>query len=644
MPFQACRWALLCVAVAGAAGMARADEGEPGVSGLATLSIEELLRTEVSAVLKHSSELLQAPAATTVLRREDIQRLGATTLPDLLRTVPGLHVAQIDGNKWGVSSRGFNGFFGGKLLVLIDGRSIYNSIYSGVFWDANDISLDDIARIEVVRGPGAALWGANAVNGVINIVTRSAHETQGGQATVAAGNVERGLVNLRWGATSEQGTAWRLYARSRNRDDQQALTGRGAADDAWRADRIGFRADSAPGNETWMLNGEAYQGHSGGAANPLSTANDIAGQHLLGRLNRRLEGGSQLQVQGYIDHSWRREGSSGSVLEETVADVDLQHSLFLTPAHRLTWGGGWRQYRFDSVGSTKLSFSPAASQRTVTNLFVQDEWTVVPDALQVIAGAKLEKVPGHGVAWQPNLRAVWNVAAGHALWAGTARAVRSPNQVDTAIRFTGPGVGPLPAIGDPGFRPERLHSLEAGWRGQLAPTLSSDLSLYRNQYRELQTIQYDGASAMVYVNNARGHTQGLEWALDWQAAASWQLRGGLTLYRENLEYVTPPQGPAFISFRGGFPQRQLFLRSLWNLSRDQRLDLTWRAVGAMEQRGIPGYGTFDLRWARRLDRQTEVSLIGRNLFGPRHREFGDQPFFLETVMRRELFAMISWGF
>lgn len=650
MPFKARLSALLALASCSAACLlqepARAAGDEPvaaELASLSTLSIEELLRTEVSSVLKHPSELAQAPAATTVLRREDIQRLGATTLPDLLRTVPGLHVAQIDGNKWGVSARGFNGFFGGKLLVLIDGRSIYNSIYSGVFWDAYDIALDDIARIEVVRGPGAALWGANAVNGVINIVTRSAHETQGGQATLAVGNVEKGMANVRWGSTTEEGGAWRLYARSRSRDDHQSLTGNGAGD-TWRADRIGFRADSAAGSDTWMVNGEAYQGHSGGAPYPLSTANDISGQHLLGRLSRRLGDGSQLQVQSYVDHSWRREPSSGAVLEETVADVDLQHTVNLSPAHRLVWGGGWRQYRFDSVSSAKLSFSPVSSQRTVTNLFVQDEWTVIPETLQIIAGAKLERVPDHGSEWQPNLRAVWNAAAGHTLWAGTARAVRSPNQVDTAIRFNGPGVGPLPAVGNPAFRPERLRSLEAGWRVQLTPNLSSDVSVYQNHYKDLQTIEFDGASSMMYFNNAQGRTRGLEWALDWQAAAHWQLRGGFTLYREALDYSSRPAGPALISFQGGFPREQLFIRSLWDLSRNQRLDLTWRGVGPMDQRGVAGYGTFDLRWTRRLDRRSEVSLIGRNLLGPKHREFGDQPFFQETVLRRELSVVLSWGF
>ena len=616
-------------------------------SHLAGLPMEELLRTEVSSVLKHSSELVNSPAATTVLRREDILRLGATTLPDLLRVVPGLHVAQIDGNKWGVSARGFNGFFGGKLLVLVDGRSIYNSIYSGVFWDASDVPLDNIARIEIVRGPGAALWGANAVNGVINIVTRSAHETQGGQATVSTGNVDQGSASLRWGSITEDGAAWRLYSQSRHRAAQSAVVGNGNPGDSTRADRVGFRADGAPGGNTWMLTGEAYAGQSGGAANPLSTSNDISGQHLLGRINRRLDSGSTLQVQAYLDHSWRREPSSGSVLEETVADLDLQHTVELTPAHRLLWGGGWRQYRFDSVGSAKLSFTPGNSIKNIANLFIQDEWTVLPDTLQIIAGARLEQVPNHQAELQPNLRAVWQAAPRHTLWAGTASAVRSPNQVDTAIRYTGAGLDLPPggaSLGNPNFKPERLTSLEAGWRVQLAPTLSSDLAIYRNRYRDLQTLEFDGVANLIYYNHAQGSTRGLEWALDWQAADNWQLRGGLTLYREDLEFSTTPTGPGIISFQGGFPKHQLFLRSLWDVAPGQRFDVTWRGVGAMAERGVPGYGTFDLRWSLKLAPRTELSLIGRNLGGPLHREFGDQPFFQETRMRRDVSVMLSWGF
>lgn len=634
--------AMTVLPVLAAEDMGAADPG--ALPSLSSLSIEDLLHTEVSSVLKYPSELLQAPAATTVLRREDIQRLGAASLPDLLRTVPGLHVAQIDGNKWAVSARGLNGFFGSKLLVLVDGRSIYNAIYSGVFWDASDIPLDDIARIEVMRGPAAAMWGGNAVNGVINIVTRSAHETQGGQATLAMGNVERGSAHVRWGGTSENGSAWRIFARSRSRDDMSAISGSGGAGDDWRNDRVGFRIDSAPGSQGWMVSGDAYQGRSGGAPNPLSTADDISGQHLLGRFSRRLDDGSSLQLQSYVNHSWRREPSSGSVLEETVVDGEFQHIVNLGQAHRVVWGGNWRQYRFASVGSAKLSFSPDKSVHNISGFFFQDEWNLVPEVLKLILGAKYESDSSHSSHLHPNLRLVWNVAPGHTLWAGTAQAERSPNQVDRAIRYNGPGLGGMSAVGNPEFMAEGLRTVEAGWRSRLSPNLVSDLSLYRNHYHDLQTLQYDGATAMTYLNNARGYAQGLEWAVDWQAAANWQLRGGLTLYQEGLEFMEAPSGPALISFQGGFPRRQLFLRSLWDLSRDQRLDLIWRGVGAMEQRGVPGYGTVDLHWTRRLERGTELSLVGRNLVGPLHREFGDQPFFLETRLRREVLAMLRWNF
>lgn len=614
---------------------------------LAGESLEALLNTEVSSVLKHASGLADAPAAVTVLRREDIERLGATTLPDLLRVVPGLSVAQIDGNKWAVSARGFSGFFATKLLVLIDGRSIYNSTFAGVFWDAYDIPLDNIARIEVIRGPAGVLWGSNAVNGVINIVTRSAQETVGGRVAVAAGNVDRHLVDLRLGGESEA-AAWRVYARSRDRDEEKLASGV-SPDDTTRADRIGFRADSAPGGATnWMLTGDAYQGRSGGAPNPEPTTDDISGQNLLGRLTRQFSSTSAGQLQAYIDHSWRKDLATDSVLEETVFDLDLQHSFELSPAHRLTWGGGWRQYRFDSVGSVKLSFSPASRVTAISNLFVQDEWSVVPRELMIVAGLRGEHLPDWGAQWQPNLRAVWTPSPTQTFWAASGQAVRAPNKVDTSLHFFGQfgSNGIARVIGNPDFQPEKVISLESGWRTRLSPSLASDLAIYRNRYQELQTIELAPTfTNLSYYNHARGTTHGLEWALDWQAADNWQLRGGLTLYKESLSYTTTPS-PVFsaIAFQQSFPNRQAFLRSLWDINHAQRFDITLRGAGPLTQRGVSGYGTLDFRWSWRHDKRLELSLIGRNIGGPEHREIADQPFFQETFLRRELVGVVAITF
>ncbi|MBS1189007.1 MAG: outer rane receptor for ferrienterochelin and colicin [Rhodocyclaceae bacterium] len=635
-----------------------AETGSPPDS-LASQSLEDLLDTEVSSVLKHASGLADAPAAVTVLRREDIERLGATTLPDLLRVVPGLAVAQIDGNKWAIGARGFNGFFGSKLLVLIDGRSIYNSTFAGVFWDAYDIPFDNIARIEVIRGPAGVLWGSNAVNGVINIVTRSAQETVGGRAAVAAGNVERHLADLRYGAETDS-AAWRLYARSRDRDEQKAATATSPGDTT-RAERVGFRADSNHSGATaWMLTGDAYQGRSGGAPYPQPTTDDIRGEHLLGRLTERLSSGSTLQFQAYYDHAWRKDLAVGSVLDEHVFDLDLQHDVQVSPSHRLTWGTGWRQYQFDSTGSAKLAFVPPSRTTAVSNLFLQDEWSLLPRELVVIAGLRGERLPDHGVQWQPNVRAAWTPTSRHTFWAASGKAVRAPNKIDTDIRYCGPlgtnlactppaGANPLLAAGNPDFRPEKVVSLEAGWRTRLSHHLSSDLAIYRNRYRDLETIEFSQFSPtdihLTYFNHAKGTTEGLEWALDWQAADNWQLRGGLTLYRESLSFSETPAFPnAIISFHDSFPNRQAFLRSLWDFAPGQRFDLTLRGVGPLAHRGVSGYGTADFRWSWRYDKRLEFSLIGRNLGGPRHREIADQPFFQETLLRREVVGAVAVSF
>lgn len=635
----------LAAILLGAAPLAWGQDGtSQEASRFVSLPVEELLKTEVSSVLKHSSDLSDAPAAITVIRHEDIERLAATNLADLLRVVPGLQVAQIDGNKWAISARGFNGFFSGKLLVLVDGRSVYNSIYSGVFWDAQDIPFDNIERIEVIRGPGAALWGSNAVNGVINIVTHSAQQTIGGHVQIQAGNLDHGSSNVRRGSQAEDGTAWRVYGQSRNRDEMQLNSNRSPGDTT-RAQRVGFRADSAPGNRQWMLSGEAYEGQSGGAPYPQATTQDTRGHHLLGRLTEHLGSGSTFQALAYVDHSWRRELVTGSVLEQDVMNLELQQTLDLNQSHRMVWGGGWRQYRFDSQGSAKLSFVPPSSQRSVSNLFVQDEWTLVPEKLTLVAGTRLESDSHYALEWQPNLRLVWTPDPRQSFWTSLAQAARAPNVYETTIRYVDAGKIPAPVHGNPDFLPERELSLEFGWRIQVTPQLSSDLALFQTRYRNLQTIQLDTKQSvagypLTYLNNGKGLTRGLEWALDWQVNNSWQLRSGLSFYGERLDFEAPAGAGSAVSYQGSFPNRQAFLRSLWDIDHRQRLDLTWRAVSA---RWVPGYGTIDGRWSWRFDNKTDFALIGRNLVGPLHREYSRQPFFQETWITREIMAQVSWS-
>ncbi|MEY2632890.1 MAG: hypothetical protein RIR00_1544 [Pseudomonadota bacterium] len=616
-------------------------------AALATLSIEDLLRTEVTSVLKHTAELADTPAAVTVIRREDIRRLGATTLPDLMRVVPGLHVAQIDNNRWAVAARGFNGFFGSKLLVLVDGRSIYNAVYSGVFWDAFDLPLDNISRIEIIRGPGAALWGSNAVNGIINIVTRTAQETQGGLAELTVGNLQQHKTGLRWGSSSEEGPAWRVYGQSHNRSESLPVSGQPNPGDSSRADRLGFRADHNQGGTAWMLTGEAYQGRSGGAPNPTaSTSNDIRGSHLLGRINHLVASGNSLQLQAYVDQSWRSEPASGSVLEQNVFDLDLQQTLDLSANYRVIWGGGHRNYRFFSQNTSKLAFIPAQSDRNVSNLFVQNEWQPLPNALTLTAGLRGESVPNAGWAWQPNLRAMWTGWSGHTLWAAAGHAVRAPNLYETRIDFNGSGILPgYRVLGNPAFQPEKIYSQELGWRAQLSPQLSSDLSLFSNRYRDLQTLEASSPTTLSYFNNGHGRTYGLEWALDWQASNRWQWRSGFSYYHEDLAFSAPPSQPGLISYIGSYPSRQLFLRALIDLDQQNKLDVTWRAVAALSNiRQTPGYGTLDLRWSRHLSKQADLAVIGRNLIGPRHYEIARQPFFQQTVVRPEVLLTLSLRF
>jgi iron complex outermembrane recepter protein len=608
---------------------------------LEQLSLEELLHTEVSSVLKHASDLTDAPAATTVIRREDIERSAATSLPDLLRTVPGLAVARIDGNRWAISARGFNGFFGSKLLIMIDGRSIYNSIYSGIFWDANDIPLDNISRIEIVRGPVAALWGSNAINGVINIVTRSAQETVGGNAEMLVGSRERLRSTVRGGGHGE-GSAWRVYVQSGRSGETELASGNKAGDTAY-TDRVGFRADSAPDLDSWMLTGEAYEGKSGGAPYPEPTDTRQNGYHLLGRRIWQLDGSAQLQLQTYFDHAWRQELANDSVLRQDVYDIEAQYSDDIADSHHLSLGSGWRQYSFTSNSSSKLAFVPGDVTQQIANVFVQDEWSLRPN-LQLISALRLETIPRQGVAWQPSLRAVWTVSPRNTLWTAASRAVRSTNMVETRIHFTGPGVGGTTAIGNLDFEPEEAESLEAGWRSRLSARVNSDLSLYTSRHRLLQTIEPISANEVSYFNHGRGNTAGLEWALDYQANDIWQLRGGLTLYRESLSFSEAVPAGSLISFQSAFPSRQLFVRSLWDLGNHEHFDITLRGVGPMHARGVTGYGAVDLSWGMRPLRNLGVTFNVRNLFSPKHVELADQPYFLETIVEPEAAVVCTVNF
>lgn len=624
--------------------LAQDDAEHQDASRFITMPVEDLLNIEVTSVLKHNSELSDAPAAITVIRREDMERLAATNLVDLLRVVPGLQVAQIDGNKWAISTRGFNGFFSGKLLVLVDGRSVYNSIYSGVFWDVQDIPFDTIDRIEVIRGPGAALWGANAVNGVINIVTRSAQQTANTYVSTSWGNLDQGSGVLRWGHQFDDGAAVRLYTQYRNRGQMELVSG-ASPGDTTRNTRVGFRADSAQAANQWMISGDLYTGESGGAPYPNATTQDMRGHHLLTRITEHLGEGSSLQLLAYVDHAWRRELVTGSTLEQNVFNLDVQHTLDLISGHRIVWGGGWRQYRFESQGSPKLAFVPPNSTRTVSHLFFQDEWFLVPDQLTLVAGTRLEADSHRPLEWQPNLRLIWTPGSRQTFWTSLAQATRAPNLYETTMRYEGSGKIFDRVHGNPSFQPERELSLEAGWRVRLSSNLSSDLAIYQTRYRHLQTIQFDQDNTvpgypLSYFSAGKGMTHGLEWALDWQATNNWQLRSGLTFYGEKFGYETTPTAGASISYQGSFPNRQAFLRSLWDMGQRQRLDVTWRGVSAGL---VPGYGTFDARWSWRFGNKSDLSIIGRNLTGPLHREYSRQPFFQETWISRELQAQISWN-
>ncbi|MDB5446303.1 MAG: TonB-dependent receptor, partial [Phenylobacterium sp.] len=446
-----------CLCALGAAAAARADQTED----LAKLSIEELGAIQVTSVSKRAELIADAPSSIYVISRDDIMRSGATSLPEMLRLAPNLEVTQTSASRYVITARGFNGApaaqnFSNKLLVLIDGRSVYTPLFSGVYWDMQDVLPQDIERIEVISGPGATLWGANAVNGVINIITRSSAETQGGLAYVSAGNQERSAALRYGGAISERAT-WRVYAKSFF-DRDTALAGGGKANDHWSKPQAGFRLDwNASDADAVTLQGDAYSGFEAQAGAP---AEDIKGHNVTARWTRALGEGSAVQAQAYYDRAERGSEVSGSGFWVDTYDVDLQHSRTLG-RHELVVGGGYRQVRYSIFSSGDLSWNPASRNLQLANAFVQDSVTL-SRVLKLVLGVKLEGDAYVKPELLPNLRLSWTPAPDLTLWGAVSRAVRSPTPFDRDVVEK---AGGLTVIGGGGvFTSEKLTAFELGGR------------------------------------------------------------------------------------------------------------------------------------------------------------------------------------
>lgn len=661
------RWfqvGLLLLLVAGAATAAAAASY---AGDLTALSIEELMAIEFSSLSRKSQRLSDTPAAAFVITAEDIRRSGATSVPEALRMVPGIQVARIGADKWAVSSRGFNEWFSNKLLVLMDGRSVYNSVYSGVYWRDQDVLLEDVARIEVIRGPGASLWGANAVNGVINIVTKPAIETQGALVTAGAGTEARALGAARYGGALGSAAHYSAYLKYADHDDTATPAGDGSHDDYHLA-KVGGRVDWQPAErDGFTLQGDYREGNAHSRAyiptpDPAGlgiaeSRNDLGGGNLLGRWQHTFSNTSDLVAQAYYD----RSDSEFAIYAETVDtyDLDLQHRFALGARQEILWGLGYRLTRGDVQSTPTMSFDPAERSDDLFSLFVQDEIALVPKKLALIVGSRFEENNFTGTETQPNARLRWMPHDRHTLWAAVSRAVRTPSRYERDVNLTQavldyPGIQ-MAIHGNPDFDSEELTAYESGYR-YTGDRWGFDLALFYNQYDRLGTWApgtpyLDGSPPYVVVpfytvNEMAGDTYGAEVAVDWRLLAWWRLQGAFSCLR--MELNDPITGNIVSdSVEGQNPEQQFSLRSAMDFAHGFELDLWLRYVDDLPAnlQHIPAYWELDARIGWQATRTWSFDLVGQNLLDDRHPEFSAVLFGVPRAeIERNAYIKATWRF
>jgi iron complex outermembrane receptor protein len=617
-----------------------AEQISPGPEDIADLSLEELANVQVTSVSKRPESLSSAASSIFVITGTDIHRSGATTLPEALRLAPNLEVARVDARNYAVTARGFSSPFENKLLVLIDGRTVYSPLFSGVYWDVQDVVLEDVDRIEVISGPGATMWGANAVNGVINIITKPAAATQGTLLAATAGRDERNGA-VRYGGALGNGGHYRVYGKYAANDDLRTENG-GTLLTGWHREQAGFRADWGDAARKVTVQGDVVDGklHQQGTADI-----QVRGANLLGRVNQTFAGGSTAMLQMYWDHT-ERDQPLAFVEHLDTLDLQLQHALELGGNHRLVWGGGYRWGHDRVQNGPAFGFLPGTMNLHWANLFAQDEITLRDD-LRLTAGLKFEENNYTGVEMLPTLRLAWNPQAATLVWGSLSRSVRAPSRIDRDLYSpTVPGVvNGVPQYGiagGPDFESEVANVFELGYRAQPTPTLSYSATAFYGRYDKLRTLEPNpNGTGSVFRNFANGHTRGIEAWATWQAAKAWRLSGGGVVQRIDTapEAISQDRSGA-TGLATSDPSHYWMLRSSHDLAGGQELDVTLRYVGALASPAVPSYTAVDLRYGWRIRKGLELSLIGRNLFDPKHAEAGAAPG--RSVYERAALLKLVW--
>lgn len=610
-------------------------QGKADPDLLKSLSLEELMELEVTSVSRHPERMFGAASAVQILTNEMIARSGASRLPEALRLAPNLQVAQVNSHDWAITARGFNGAplannsLADKLLVMIDGRSIYTPLFGGVFWDVQNVLLEDVERIEVISGPGGTLWGANAVNGVINVVTRSARDTQGAFATVSAGSFLRDHVGLRYGTQIGRKLFIRFHGQ---RMDYRNTTQRFGTEenDEWGLTQGGFRADYyTDARTTLTVQGDVYGGSAGSPENV-----SVNGQNLVLRWARSYSPRSSISVQAYADRTWRRLPGDPFQDELWTYDLDFQHHFPLSGAQNLIWGATYRLMRDDVQGHSGLMILPRHRTMHLFSGFLEDEIRIIPRELTLHVGTKLEHNTFSGFELQPGARVAWTPDMHHTVWGAVSRAIRSPARLD--VDLLSPDI-----LGQAEFDSEKLTAFELGYRTQPIEGVVLSASGFYNLYHDLRSVNVNPAPppGMIIENDHEATSWGVEVLGSVLLAPAWQVRGGYTFLDKKIEMSSPAVVPGSDVFEGIDPHHQVLLQSSTDLPGGFEFDVVGRFVDVLPPTlltpRVPPYATFDVRVAWDSG-DWEISLVGQNLA----RE--DQPEFGDLAIPRGLYGTVSW--
>jgi iron complex outermembrane receptor protein len=670
------RRALHFLLLAGSAALAlpaAAFTGQPVPSPqaqLKQLSLAELGDVKVTTVSKEPEEVWNTPAAVFVLTQDDISRSGATTIPELLRLVPGVEVARSQSSGWSVGIRGFNSGFSKGLLVLIDGRSVYTPLFEGVYWDVQDLVFDDIDRIEVIRGPGGTIWGANAVNGVINIITKKASQTQGGMVHVTAGGpVDRFVGEIRYGMTPMPGLQFRVFAKGFNRGPERDPGG--DPYDHWHQARGGFRMDWQPTKkDSLTASAMIYAGRTGdqnqiGEFTPpaqltVDGQQIVSGGDLIVRWDHQMAGGSSFYIQSYFDRT-NRNTSQFTETRDTF-DVDFIDHIANLPRQDVILGAGLRESPSNIVQTqATVNFTPHQINNYVYSLFAQDTFKLMPNRLSLTVGSKLEDNNYSGWGVQPSARLLWTPLTHTTFWASVSRALRTPGRLDRDLALLGDAnltIASLPVFvevaGDPTFQPEVMIGWEAGYRQLVLRKLYVDITSFHNQYDNVESFGTDTAAFLTtpypfllltepYANGLRGVTDGIEIAPDWKPVSWFDLRGNYSHVNIKLHSkVGFDQAAYAASDEGSSPHHEASVEGILALPHGFEIDPDYRFVSALPAQNIPSYQTADVRIGYHVERHLEISANGRDLLQPHHLEYtGDNSNMVG--IRRRVYGGLNWS-